>query len=161
MTPRERLQRRASISSPGTFLIKTASGLAGIQKTTSIDARSFYKAKNEVQLREMIDPDLRDQDIEIQFVPKPKPKRKVKRVVYSLAELKAMPNPPYYSARTFLNHGIRSNHDMNWCMCTRTSLMWHNETLNFWTHFLAMIYFLVQLVLLSFPDVISSQYSDL
>ena len=70
-----------------------------------------------------------------------------------------MENPPYFSARDYVEEGIRAHHDMDFCMCTRTSLMWHNETLNCWTHFGGALYWVCQLVMLFFPDDIESDYS--
>ena len=70
------------------------------------------------------------------------------KLIYDLQELKPIAKKVYFYEREFINYGYRANPDMTLAKCTKTIVMCHCETGNIWSHLIAAIYFMFQLMLL-------------
>ena len=51
------------------------------------------------------------------------------KLVYSLAELESMSNPPWFYKREGILYGYRASHDMTPTMALRSLMTWNNDTI--------------------------------
>lgn len=76
------------------------------------------------------------------------PKVTEDRIIYSLKELEPFKDKIYYYLREHIIWGYRAHPKMTWSKCSSTVCMVHCETFNIWTHLLASLYFIYQLIVL-------------
>lgn len=71
------------------------------------------------------------------------------KLIWDLSELEDKMNEMYVNLRPNIRYGIRANRKMNFVKATCTLTKCHSETGSIWTHFLAALYFIYHLILMS------------